>query len=118
MISMVRCKENVGVVKLTSAGECLHNCLDTIIHRLQCLEPLGHQGVSEPLVDRQHLLSVSQYPLLVRVGSIIVCWSMVDSGVEEHVLILWSTVLRTMWSRIGQHCQEWSILVLHLLDDV
>ena len=44
----------------------------TIFLILEGLNPLGHQGVREPLVDGQHLLLMLEDPLLVRVGSQVV----------------------------------------------
>ena len=90
------CKKYVCVVQLTSRGESLYDPLDAVIHRLQGLEPLCHQGVSEPLMDGQHPLGVSQDPLFVRVGGEVIGGGVVRPGPEEHVLVLRSTVLRAM----------------------
>ena len=88
VVTVVGCEENVGVVKLASGGEPLHNPLNPIVHRLESLESLGHQSISEPLVDGQHALGVSQDPLLVGVGGQVIGGRVVGRGPVEHVLVL------------------------------
>ena len=44
----------------------------------------------------QHLLSVSEYPLLVRAGCEVVGRGVVGGDVVEHVLVLRGRVLRTV----------------------
>ena len=48
VVAVVGGVEDVGVVQLTRGGQQLHDPLDTIVHRLESLQPLCHQCVSEP----------------------------------------------------------------------
>ena len=73
----------------------------TIFLILEGPNPLGHQGVREPLVDGQHLLRVPEDPLLVGVGGQVVGGRVVAADVQEHVLVLGGAVFRAVGGGIG-----------------
>ena len=69
-------------------------------------------------MDRQHLLSVTEDPLLVRVGSEVVGRSVVGRHVVEQILVLRSRVLGAVRSGETKDCHEGSRPVLHVLDKI
>ena len=69
-------------------------------------------------MNGQHLLRMTEDPLLVRVGGEVVGGSVVGGHVVEEVLVLRSRVLRTVRGRVAQHRHEGGRLVPHLVDEV
>ena len=64
----------------------------------------------------QHLLSMAEDPLLVRVGGEVVGGGVVARHVVEQILVLRGRVLGAVRSRETKDCHEGSRSVLHVLD--
>lgn len=72
MIAVIGRVEHVRVVELARSDQFAVDSLHRIVDALQRLQPLGHQKIGEPLVDRFHFAQPAQDPLLVRIGGEVV----------------------------------------------
>ena len=73
---------------------------------------------STHLVNWQHLLSMAEDPLLVRVGSEVVGGGVVARHVVEQILVLRGRVLRTVRGGETKDRHEGSRPILHVLDQI
>ena len=69
-------------------------------------------------MHRQHLLGVTEDPLLVWVGGEVVGRGVVGRHVLEQILILRRSVLGAVRSRETKDCHEGRRSVLHVLDEI